>query len=99
MLDGKKIFSIPDKLKKYAVDDGIHNEIMQHLRSDDKLSIDELYRMRNELQDSDNERIKRGIDNLIKMAQVQGSSLRGFQDGLTQARKTGKQIYYDTSTE
>ena len=75
-LDGKNIYSLPKELRKYAVPDGVHDEIMNRLRSGEKMNIASLYRLRNELQDSSNDVIKRAVDMLIKSAQSLGASLR-----------------------
>ena len=90
-LDGKAIYSLPKKIRQYAVPDGIHDEIMERLRSGEKMTIASLYRLRNELQNSENTTIKQAIDTLIKQAQVQGASLRNAsqQAGLKQIRKPG----------
>lgn len=75
-LDGNKLYALPPEVRKLATQDGIHNEIMARLNSGEKMDIASLYRVRNELQDSQNSKIKKSIDTLIKRAQMQGASLR-----------------------
>lgn len=75
-LDGKNIYSLPSKVRKCATPDGKHDKIMNRIQSGEKMNLASLYRMRNELEDSNNGAVKRAIDSTIKRAQSQGASLR-----------------------
>ena len=75
-LDGKNIYSLPSKVRKCATPDGKHDKIMKRIQSGEKMNLASLYRMRNELESSNNDIVKRAIDSTIKRAQQQGASLR-----------------------
>ena len=75
-LDGKNLYSLPQEVRAFATPDGVHDDIMARIKSGEQMNLASLYRLRNELQDSSNEKVKHAIDSVIKRAQVQGSSLR-----------------------
>ena len=75
-LDGKNIYSLPKEVRAFATPDGTHDKIMARIKSGEQMNLASLYRLRNELQDSSNEKIKQAIDSTIKRAQNQGASLR-----------------------
>ena len=82
-LDGKKIYSIPQEIRQFAQRDGVHDKIMDRLRSGEKMDIASLYRIRTELADSTNKEIKQAVNNLIKQAQNTGASLRSFSNNIS----------------
>lgn len=103
-LDDQALFSLPPKMRKYAVPDGQHDDIMKRLRSGEKMTIQSLYRLRNELSNSSNGQIKQAIDTLIKSAQSQGQSLRNVHamanpdtNGKNIGKNGGNKIIYDFS--
>ena len=75
-LDGKNLYSLPQEVRAFATPDGVHDDIMARLKSGEQMNLASLYRLRNELQDSSNDKIKNAIDSTIKRAQMQGSTLR-----------------------
>lgn len=82
-LDGKKIYSIPQEIRQFAQHDGIHDKIMDRLASGEKMDISSLYRIRTELSDSSNKKIKQAVNNLIRQAQSTGASLRNFSGNVS----------------
>lgn len=110
-LDGKKIFSLPDNLRKLAVQNGSNNEIMQKLASGEKMDLSGLYRIRKEIENNPNNDVKSGVDSLIKQAQRRGASLRNVQKSVddmysmnsregkegAHTKKCGQPIYYENN--
>ena len=105
-LDGKNIYSLPKEVRAFATPDGVHDEIMARIKSGEQMNLASLYRLRNELQDSSNEKIKQAIDSTIKRAQSQGASLRNTNVSMTQNnqlnniknQKNGNnKIYYENN--
>ena len=75
-LDGKDLYSLPNEVRAFATPDGVHDDIMNRLRSGEQMNLASLYRLRNELSDSSNTKITSAIDSIIKRAQSQGAALR-----------------------
>ena len=75
-LDGKDLYSLPNEVRAFATPDGVHDDIMNRLRSGEQMNLASLYRLRNELNDSSNTKITSAIDSIIKRAQSQGAALR-----------------------
>ena len=75
-LDGKDLYTLPQEVRAFAMPDGVHDDIMARIKSGEPMNLASLYRLRNELQNSSNDKIKNAIDSTIKRAQMQGSVLR-----------------------
>lgn len=105
-LDNKALYSLPEKIRRYATPDGEHDKIMKRLASGEKMTIQSLYRLRNELENSSNGIIKNEIDKILKNAQSQGQSLRNVHamanpatNGKNINKNKNNNIIYDFSND